>query len=223
MTRKHLTSAKLFITAAVAMATMYGAGCTRAPNKKDGVIQLEAAVGTIAVSPGDFKTLKEKIKGDVNSRTYLKSDGKEKVMLTGSESNKAVFETGAAPGTAHLRIKGSKKFVDGIIASAESITGSSADLTHLSLLAETKTYAGFQESHVAILEKELGKTMTVLGRSSSSFNESVTIKCAFEKEMNGARLKFSGKNASLTITIEGDQEFVDGVKSLIDKTKASES
>lgn len=213
-----MRSAKLYITLAIALAAMFTASCTREPNKKDGVVQLEAAVGTIAVSPGSYKELKEKIRGDVNSRAYSKSDGTEKVTLSGSESNQAVFETGASPGTANLRIKGSKRFVDQVITQAESITGSSASLTRLTLVSETKTHAGFQEGHVAVLEKELAKTMTSVGRSESSFNDVVTIKCAFEKGLHEVRLKYSGKNTSLNITIVGDQEFIDRIKSLLNKT-----
>lgn len=213
-----MRSAKLYITLAIALAAMFTTSCTREPNKKDGVVQLEAAVGTIAVSPGSYTELKEKIRGDVNSRAYSKSDGTEKVTLAGSESNQAVFETGASLGTANLRIKGSKRFVDKIITQAESITGSSASLTRLTLVSETITYSGFQEGHVAVLEKELAKTMTSVGRSESSFNDVVTIKCAFEKGLHEVRFKYSGKNASLNITIVGDQEFIDRIKSLLNKT-----
>lgn len=202
---------------------MLTASCTREPNKEDGVVQLGAAIGTIAVSPGSYKELKEKIRGDMNSRAYSKSDGMEKVTLSGSESNQAVFETGASPGTANLRIKGSKKFVDEIITQAERITGSSASLTRHTLVSETITYSGFQESHVAVLEKELAKTMTSAGRSQSSFNHVVTIKCSFEKGLDDVRFKYSGKNTSLNITIEGDQEFVDEIKSLLNKTKESDN
>ena len=213
-----MRSAKLYITLAIALAAMFTTSCTREPNKKDGVVQLEAAVGTIAVSPGSYTELKEKIRGDVNSRAYSKSDGTEKVTLAGSESNQAVFETGASLGTANLRIKGSKRFFDKIITQAESITGSSASLTRLTLVSETITYSGFQEGHVAVLEKELAKTMTSVGRSESSFNDVVTIKCAFEKGLHEVRFKYSGKNASLNITIVGDQEFIDRIKSLLNKT-----
>jgi hypothetical protein len=218
-----ITSAKLYITLAVALAAILTASCTREPNKKDGVVQLEAAVGTIAVPPGSYEKLKEKIRGDINSRTYTKSNGAEMVSLAGSESNLAVFETGASPGTANLRIKGSKEFVDKIITQAESITGSSASLTRLTLVSETITYHGFQETHVAVLEKELAKTMSSAGRSESSFNDVVTIKCDFEKELHDVRFKYSGKDASLNITIEGDQEFVDKIKSLVHKTKESDN
>jgi hypothetical protein len=216
------TSAKLYITLAVALAAIFTASCTREPNKKDGVVRLETAVGTIAVPPGSYETLKEKIRGDINSRSYSKANDMQNVTLTGSESNLAVFETGTTPGTANLRIKGSKEFVDKIITQAERITGSSATLTRLTLVSETITYAGFQESHVAVLEKELAKTMSATGRSKSSFNHAVTIKCSFEKELHDVRFKYSGKNASLNVTIEGDQEFVDGIKSLLSNTKDSE-
>ncbi len=218
-----MRSVQLYITLAVALAVMLTASCTREPNKEDGVVRLEAAIGTIAVSPGSYKELKEKIRGDMNSRAYSKSDGMEKVTLSGSESNQAVFETGASPGTANLRIKSSKKFVDEIITQAESITGSSASLTRLALVSETMTYSGFQESHVAVLEKELAKTMSSTGRSETSSNHVVTIKRSFEKELHDVRFKYSGKNTSLNITIEGDQEFVDEIKSLLNKTKESES
>jgi len=204
----------------VAIAAMLGSGCMRKPNTRDGVIQLEAAVGTIAVSPGSYQALKERITLDGLSRTYSKTDDKERVTLTGSESNKAVFETGASPGTADVRIKGSKKFVDKIIARAQRIIDAEASLTRLTLVAETRTYAGVQEDHMAALEEELGKTMTSVGRSSSSFNQAVTIKCAFEEGLHGVRLKFSGKNATLKITIEGDQVFVDGIKALVNETQA---
>ncbi len=206
------------IVCVVAIAAMLGSGCMRKPNTTDGVIQLEAAVGTIAVSPGSYKALKERISLE-GSKTYMKSGDTERVTLTGSASNKAVFETGASHGTARVRIKGSKKFVDKIMARAERITGSSASLTRRALLAETRTYAGFDEEHVAALEEALGKTMTSSGRSRSSFNQAVTITCAFEKGLQGVRLTFSGKNASLRITIEGDQAFVDGIKALVNRTQ----
>ena len=217
-----ITSANLYITLAVALAAILTTSCTRQPNKKDGVVQLEAAVGTIAVPLGSYEKLKEKVRGDINSRSYLKANDRVNVTLAGSESNLAVFETGASPRTANLRIKGSKTFVDNIITQAESITGSSAILTRLTLVSETITYSGFQESHVEVLEKELAKTMSSTGRSESSFNHVVTIKCAFEKELHEVRFKYSGKSASLNITIEGDQEFVEKIKSLVNKTKDSD-
>ena len=69
-TRTMITSANLYITLAVAIAAILTTSCTRQPNKKDGVVQLEAAVGTIAVPLGSYEKLKEKVRGDINSRSY---------------------------------------------------------------------------------------------------------------------------------------------------------
>jgi hypothetical protein len=151
----------------------------------------------------------------------MKSGGKENVKLSGSESNTVAFETGSTPGTADVRIKGSKRFVDNTISEVQDIIGVKASLSHVQLITETKTYPGLKESHVTALEEELGKTMTSLGRSKSSFNGSVTIKSAFEKGLNEVRLKLSEEYSALKVTIEGDQEFVDGIKSLIEEAKVS--
>jgi len=199
---------------------MLGFGCMRAPNTEDGVIELETAVGTIAVSPGFYKALKDKVSLD-GSKTYSKSGETETLTLVGAESDRAVLETGVSPGRADIRIKGSTKFVNKIIAQAERITGAEASLTRSTLLAETRTYAGFQGSQMAALQEELGKTLISRGRSKSSFNDAVTIKCAFERGLHGVRLKYTGKNASLRITIEGDQAFVDGIKALVSKTQSA--
>ena len=205
------------------IAMVLGSGCTQGPNKKDGIYELAAATGTIAVSPGDYETLKEKVpvSGNSVSRSYSKSGGKETVELTGPEGNSAVFWTGQAPGIADIRIKGSKTFVEKTISEVERIIGAKAAVTHHELISETATYAGFQKGHVALLEEELGKTMTAQGRSSSSRNDVESITFAFGKGLNGVRMKFSGKDSSLRGTIEGDQEFVDGIKSLLNKVKES--
>jgi len=129
------------------------------------------------------------------------------------------FETGSSPGAVDVRIKGSKKFVDDTISEVEDIIGVKASLSLVQLIAETKTYPGFKESHVTALEEELGKTMTSLGRSKSSFNGSATIKSAFEKGLNEVRLKLSEEYSALKVTIEGNGEFVEGIKSLLNKIK----
>ena len=211
------------ITCIVVIALALGSGCTREPNQKDGIIELAAATGSVAVSPGDLQKLKEEIPlgGKGESRSYMKSGGKENVKLSGSESNTVAFETGSTPGTADVRIKGSKRFVDNTISEVQDIIGVKASLSHVQLITETKTYPGLKESHVTALEEELGKTMTSLGRSKSSFNGSATIKSAFEKGLNEVRLKLSEEYSALKVTIEGDQEFVDGIKSLIEEAKVS--
>jgi hypothetical protein len=65
--------------------------------------------------------------------------------------------------------------------------------------------------------------MTSLSRSNSSFNGLNTIKSAFENGIREVRLKFSEEYSALRITIEGDKDFVDGVKALIDKAKKSDA
>jgi hypothetical protein len=214
-----MSRAGILTACVVAIAATLGSSCTRAPNRRDGTIEAEAVTGTIAVSPGDYEALKERIMLNGVSRSCWKTDEKERVTITGSESNTAVFETGAVPGIADVRIKGSKRFVAKIISKAQSITGAKASLTRLKLIAETRTYRGFKHSHMVALEKELGVTMTSVDRSSSSVNEVVTIKCSFEEGLNGVRLKYAERDASLRITIEGDPVFVDGVKVLVNKTQ----
>lgn len=219
--RKYMTNLGISITCIVVIALALGSSCTREPNQKEGIIELTAATGSIAVSPGDLKKLKEKMPlgGNGESRSYMKSGGKETVKLSGSESNTVAFETGSSPGAVDVRIKGSKKFVDNTISEVEDIIGVKASLSLVQLIAETKTYPGFKESHVTALEEELGKTMTSLGRSKSSFNGSATIKSAFEKGLNEVRLKLSEEYSALKVTIEGNGEFVEGIKSLLNKIK----
>ena len=63
--------------------------------------------------------------------------------------------------------------------------------------------------------------MTSLGRSRNSFNGSATIKSAFEKDLFGVHLKHSEEFSALRITIDGDREFADLIKSLVEGTKGS--
>ena len=222
---KELESAKVgtFIAWIVAFAMVLGTSCTRDPNPVDGIIQMEAATGVVAVYPGDMKKIKEKIplRGNGKSRSYLKANGKETVRVSGSGSNTAVFLSGATPETADFRIKGTKDFVEKAIAKVHEITGVSLSLNRLQLIAETRTYAAFRETEFSLLEEELAKTMTSLSRSSSTSNELKTIKHAFENGIQEVRVKFSEEFSSLKITIEGDRQFVDRIKSLIGKSKES--
>ena len=222
---KELESAKVgtFIAWIVAFAMVLGTSCTRDPNPVDGIIQMEAATGVVAVYPGDMKKIKEKIplRGNGKSRSYLKANGKETVRVSGPGSNTAVFLSGATPETADYRIKGTKDFVEKAIAKVHEITGVSLSLNRLQLIAETRTYAVFRETDFSLLEEELGKTMTSLSRSSSSSNELKTIKHAFENGIQEVRVKFSEEFSSLKITIEGDRQFVDRIKALIGKSKES--
>ena len=222
---KELESAKVgtFIAWIVAFAMVPGTSCTRDPNPVDGIIQMEAATGSVPISPGDLKKLKEEIplRGNGKGRSYVKANGKETVRVSGSGSNTAVFLSGATPETADFRIKGTKGFVEKAIEKVHEITGVSLSLNRLKLIAETRTYSPFRETEFSLLEKELGKTMTTLSRSSSSSNELKTIKHAFENGIQEVRVKFSEEFSSLKITIEGDQEFVNRVKALIAESKES--
>ena len=222
---KELESAKVgtFIAWIVAFAMVLGMSCTREPNPVDGIIQMEAATGVVSVSPGDMEKIKEKIPtgGNGASRSYLKANGKETVRVSGSGSNTAVFLSGATPETADFRIKGTKDFVEKAIAKAHEITGVSLSLNRLQLIAETRTYAPFRKTEFFLFEKELGKTMASLSRSSSSSNELKTIKRSFENGIQEVRVKFSEEFSSLKITIEGDQQFVNRIKALIGKSKES--
>ena len=153
------------------------------------------------------------------SRSYSKTNGKETVRVSGSASNTAIFLSGVTSETADFRIKGTKEFVEEAIAKVHEITGDSLTLNRFELIAETRTYPVFPETEFSVLEKELGKTMTSLGRSSSSFNELKTIKSAFENGVQEVRLKFSEEFSSLKITIEGDQQFIDRIKALVGRSK----
>ena len=222
---KELESAKVgtFIACILGLAMVLGTSCTRDPNPVDGIIQMEAATGSVAISPGDLKKLKEEmpLRGNGKSRSYLKANGKETVRVSGSGSNTAVFLSGATPETADFRIKGTKDFVEKAIAKVHEITGVSLSLNRLQLIAETRTYAAFRETEFSLLEEELAKTMTSLSRSSSTSNELKTIKHAFENGIQEVRVKFSEEFSSLKITIEGDRQFVDRIKALIGKSKES--
>jgi hypothetical protein len=222
---KEIKSAKVetLIACIVALAMVLGSACTREPNHEDGIIEMKAATGVVAVSPGDLEKIKEKIPagGSGVSRSYLKANGKETVRVSGSESNTAVFLSGATPETADFRIKGTKEFVEKAISKVHEITGVSLSLNRLELIAETRTYAAFRETEFSLLEEELGKTMTSLSRSNSSFNGLKTIKSAFENGIQEVRLKFSEEYSALKITIEGDRQFVDRIKALIGKSKES--
>ena len=210
-----------FIACIMVFAMVLGASCTRDPNPVDGIIQIEAATGVVALSPGDMEKIKEKIPaGDGGvSRSYLKTNDKETVRVSGSASNTAIFLSGVTSETADFRIKGTKEFVEEAIAKVHEITGDSLTLNRFELIAETRTYPVFPETEFSVLEKELGKTMTSLGRSSSSFNELKTIKSAFENGVQEVRLKFSEEFSSLKITIEGDQQFIDRIKALVGRSK----
>lgn len=212
-----------FIACIMVFAMVLGASCTRDPNPVDGIIQIEAATGVVALSPGDMEKIKEKIPaGDGGvSRSYLKTNDKETVRVSGSASNTAIFLSGVTSETADFRIKGTKEFVEEAIAKVHEITGDSLTLNRFELIAETRTYPVFPETEFSVLEKELGKTMTSLGRSSSSFNELKTIKSAFENGVQEVRLKFSEEFSSLKITIEGDQQFIDRIKALVGRSKES--
>ena len=153
------------------------------------------------------------------SRSYSKTNGKETVRVSGSASNTAVFLSGVTPETADFRIKGTKGFVEEAIAKVHEITGDSLTLNRFKLIAETRTYPVFPDTGFSVLEKEIGKTMTSLGRSSSSFNELKTIKSAFENGVQEVRLKFSEEFSSLKITIEGDQQFIEQIKALLGRSK----
>ena len=153
------------------------------------------------------------------SRSYSKTNGKETVRVSGSASNTAIFLSGVSPETPNFRIKGTKGFVEEAIAKVNEITGDNLNLNRFGLIAETRTYPVFPETEFFVLEKELGKTMTSLGRSSSSFNELKTIKSAFENGVQEVRLKFSEEFSSLKITIEGDQQFIDRIKALVGRSK----
>ena len=155
------------------------------------------------------------------SRSYSKTNGKETVRVSGSASNTAVFLSGVSPETANFRIKGTKGFVEEAIAKVHEITGDNLNLNRFKLIAETRTYPVFPETEFSVLEKEIGQTMTSLGRSSSSFNELKTIKSAFENGVQEVRLKFSEEFSSLKITIEGDQQFIDRIKALVVRSKES--
>ena len=222
---KEIKSVKVetLIACIVALAMVLGSACTREPNHEDGIIEMKAATGVVAVSPGDLEKIKEKIPagGSGVSRSYLKANGKETVRVSGSESNTAVFLSGATPETADFRIKGTKEFVEKAISKVHEITGVSLSLNRLELIAETRTYAAFRETEFSLLEEELGKTMTSLSRSNSSFNGLKTIKSAFENGIQEVRLKFSEEYSALKITIEGDRQFVDRIKALIGKSKES--
>ena len=103
-----------FIACIMVFAMVLGASCTRDPNPVDGIIQIEAATGVVALSPGDMEKIKEKIPaGDGGvSRSYLKTNDKETVRVSGSASNTAIFLSGVTPETADFRIKGTKEFVE---------------------------------------------------------------------------------------------------------------
>ena len=190
----------------------------KAPASPDGGVgELEGATGTIAVSPGDLIKLKDKISLDAKykSRSYSKHRGKETVKLSIGR-NAAQFETGATSEKANVRIKGSKKFVDGVISEVKDILGVKVELSRIKLIAETRTYAGFLQSQLAVLDQELAKTMTSQGKT--TFGNQL-IEAAFEKGLNGVRLNYSEEKVSLTVTIEGNREFVEEIKSLLNKIK----
>ena len=180
--------------------------------------ELEGATGTIAVSPGDLMKLKDKISldGKYYSRSYFERRGKETVGLSGAESSSVLFETGATPEIANVRVKGPKKFIDGIVSEVKDIIGVKVELSRFKLVAETRTYASFLQSQLAVLDQELAKTMTSQGKTKSG---NQVIAAVFEKGFNGVRLNYSEEKVSLTVTIEGNREFVEGIKSLLNKIK----
>ena len=180
--------------------------------------ELEGATGTIAVSPGDLIMLKDKLSldGKYMSRSYVKlRSGKEIVELSIGR-NAAQFETGATPEKANFRIKGSNKFVDGVISEVKDILGLKVEPSRIKLIAETRIYAGFLHSQLAVLDQELAKTMTLQDKTTSG---NQLIEAAFEKDLNGVRLNYSEDKVSLTVTIEGNREFLEEIKSLLNKIK----
>lgn len=203
----------------IAPATPAAPEIIKAPSNPDGGLgELDGATGTIAVSPGDLIKLKDKISldGKYKSRGYSKlRSGKETVKLSIGR-NAVQFETGETPEKANVRIKGSKKFVDGVISEVKDILGVKVELSRIKLIAETITYAGFLQSQLAVLDQELAKTMTLQDKTTSG---NQLIEAAFEKGLNGVRLNYSEEKVSLTVTIEGNREFVDGIKSLLNKIR----
>lgn len=203
----------------IAPATPAAPEIIKAPSNPDGGLgELDGATGTIAVSPGDLIKLKDKISldGKYKSRGYSKlRSGKETVKLSIGR-NAVQFETGETPEKANVRIKGSKKFVDGVISEVKDILGVKVELSRIKLIAETITYAGFLQSQLAVLDQELAKTMTLQDKTTSG---NQLIEAAFEKDLNGVRLNYSEDKVSLTVTIEGNREFVEEIKSLLNKIK----
>ena len=203
----------------IAPATPAAPEIIKAPSNPDGGLgELDGSTGTIAVSPGDLIKLKDKISldGKYKSRGYSKlRSGKETVKLSIGR-NAVQFETGETPEKANVRIKGSKKFVDGVISEVKDILGVKVELSRIKLIAETITYAGFLQSQLAVLDQELAKTMTLQDKTTSG---NQLIEAAFEKGLNGVRLNYSEDKVSLTVTIEGNREFVQEIKSLLNKIK----
>ena len=187
-------------------------------NPDGGVGELEGATGTIAVSPGDLSKLKNKISldGKYYSRSYSKRGGKETVELYGAGSSSVLFEAGSTPEKANVRAKGTKKFVDGVISEVKDILGVKVELRRFKLVVETRTYAGFLQSQLAVLDQEVAKTMTLRGKTKSG-NQVVAV--VFERGFNGVRLNYSEEKVSLTVTIKGNREFVEEIKSLLNKIK----
>ena len=60
--------------------------------------------------------------------------------------------------------------------------------------------------------------MTSQGKTTSG---NQLIEAAFEKGLNGVCLNYSEEKVSLTVTIEGNREFVEEIKSLLSKIKKS--
>jgi hypothetical protein len=58
--------------------------------------------------------------------------------------------------------------------------------------------------------------MTLRGKTKSG-NQVVAV--VFERGFNGVRLNYSEEKVSLTVKIEGNREFVDGIKSLLNKIR----
>ncbi len=181
--------------------------------------ELEGAAGTISVSPGDLIKLKDKISldGKYKSRSYSKQRGGKETVKLSIGRNAVQFETGATPEIANFRAKGTKKFVDGVISEVKDILGVKVELSRFKLVAETRTCADFHQSQLVVLHQELAKTMTSLGKTTLG---SQLIEAEFEKGLNGVRLNYSEESLlPLKVTIEGNQEFVERVKSLLNKVR----
>ena len=62
-----------FIACIMVFAMVLGASCTRDPNPVDGTVQIEAATGVAALSPGDMEKIKDRIPaGFYSTKTHRK-------------------------------------------------------------------------------------------------------------------------------------------------------
>jgi len=211
-----------YIVHAATLLLVLACGCVQPPNKADGTEVISGATGSLPAKPEMVKTISKEINVKSYSKSYSKFGSTYKFTLIAShgDSGKAIFRADSSTDVVNIEIKGSDDFIDDIVSEVTRISGSAPTLTRRILNVETRTYKSYPSAAVDALDKELIPILSQPNRSSTTFNGSTTKTVAFDKGLQSVRYEHETDNSSLRITIEGAQDFVNKVKTMIETAKA---